>query len=68
MINDPNFKEVYHAIYGSFTILKNSLLCVAIIVNAFSKDNNNKAPISNKIDVDLDTFNPFSKKTNLRLL
>lgn len=65
---DPQFRPTFTLIYNVVTIIKNIFLCTAIIVNAFSKDNNNKAPISNKIDVDLDTFNPFTKKTNLRLL
>ena len=68
LFNDPQFRPTFILVYNVVTIIKNIFLCTAIIVNAFSSNNNSKAPISNKIDLDLDTFNPFTKKTNLRLL
>lgn len=66
--SNPQFRTSFTLIYNVVTIIKNIFLCTAIFVNASSADSNSKIKSSNKIDVDLDTFNPFNKKTNLRLL
>lgn len=34
MAHDPSIKNLYNSIYGMFTVMKNILLCVAIVTNA----------------------------------
>ena len=63
MFNDPDFRFQYTIIYGFVTIIKNVFICMAIVVNANIEDQASKA---NKIiDIDLGTFNPLTKSTNL---
>ena len=63
MSKDPAFRDQYHLIYGCFTIIKNALLCIGILVNKNLKvvvERNASAP-----DLDLGTFNPLPNKPNL---
>jgi hypothetical protein len=61
-LNDPNFRNQYIIIYGSVTIIKDILLTVAIIVNAYINDG--KIRFDKNIDVDLGAFYPLQKNTN----
>ena len=62
MYKNPNFKTEFTIIYGTITIIKNIFLCIAILVNANSiqQQKNNNDPI----DVDLGSFNPLTNKPN----
>lgn len=63
MSKDPAFRDQYHLIYGCFTIIKNALLCIGILVNKNLKvvvERNTTDP-----DLDLGTFNPLPNKPNL---
>jgi len=66
LIKDNNFKNTYHVVYGSFTILKNLLIIIGIYVN--HKNEINKMEKNKPIEVDLGTFTPYSDKTILNLL
>ena len=63
MVKDPAFKNTYHLIYGSFTIIKNLLLCTGIIINSYyltNEQQKKKLPT----DIDLGSFNPLTNKPN----
>lgn len=55
MINDPSFREQYIYIYSTFNIIKNGLLCVAIII----KNNIEKSIIT---DSPFESFYPFNNQ------
>lgn len=62
MSKDPSFKNTYHLMYGSFTIIKNLLLCTSIIVNKNFADQKNGG--DKLADIDLGSFNPLPNQTN----
>ena len=57
MINDLNFREQYVIIYNSFNIIKNGILCIALIIK-HSIDNNRKD--SKGLEYPFDNFYPFN--------
>jgi len=62
MFGKPGFDSQYLVIISTLTIIKNILLCIALIVNknlAPSKDNN-----SIPSNLNLDTYQPLNKQTN----
>ena len=63
MYKNPEFRIEFTIIYSSVTLIKNVLLCIAILVNNYNvkKEMNNSIPL----DIDLGTFNPLSQHTNL---
>ena len=61
MINNPAFREEYTIIYGTVTIIKDILLTVAVLVNAYITNHQNR--LNDPIDIDLGTFNPLQNKT-----
>jgi hypothetical protein len=61
-LTDPNFRTQYIIIYGIVTIIKDVLLSVAILVNAYI--NNDDKRLEKVIDVDLGAFYPLQKNTN----
>lgn len=63
---NADFKHIYTLVYNSVTIIKNLFLCIAIGVNAQLETEETKDSFS--IDIDLGTFNPFTKTTNLNIL
>ena len=60
--NEPGWKEQYTLIYSSIAILKNILLCMAILVNSkqFLKNKSNAIPV----DLNPGSFTPFNKSIN----
>lgn len=62
MIKDPAFRDQYHIIYGFITIIKNALLCAAVIVNRSLQNNQSNIPVASNID--LGKFYPLNKNTN----
>ncbi len=59
MFSNPAFKAQYTIIYSSITIIKDVLVSVAILVNVYVNNNQNR--LNNPIDIDLGTFNPLQK-------
>ncbi|MEO7581668.1 MAG: hypothetical protein ABIS74_01640 [Ferruginibacter sp.] len=63
LLQNTENKELYNNIYGFFTILKNVLLCIAIVV---AKNSNVKDETPNiNVNLELENFTPFNKNTNL---
>ena len=60
LVQDLASKHLYNNIYGFFTILKNVLLCTAVIVYKNSKFKEEQSNINN-INLELDAFIPFKK-------
>ena len=52
MNKDPAFKYQYNIIYGCFTILKNTLLCIAVFVNRTSNISIKEKMIAPNLDLD----------------
>lgn len=63
LLENSENKILYNDIYGSFTILKNILLCVAVVVAKNSAKNDNQSNIN--INLELDTKLPFNNKSNI---
>ena len=63
MNKDPGFKDQYHIIYGCFTILKNTLLCIGVIINKTSGGLSVVKTLEPNLD--LESFYPQPKNTNL---
>ena len=59
LLQDSDNKHLYNDIYGFFTILKNILLCTAVIVYKNSKIKDEQSNIN--INLEMDTFIPFKK-------
>lgn len=59
LLQDMHNKLLYNDIYGFFTILKNILLCTAVIVAKNSKIKEEQSNIN--INLEPDTFTPFNK-------
>jgi hypothetical protein len=53
MSADPQFADQYNIIYDSFTILKDTLLCIAIFVNKSRSQNNKQFNIPISINLDI---------------
>ena len=62
MINDPSFKPIYRLTYGSFTIIKNILICVGVFINYLSYKNKIKYKAS--LSLDFAEVSSFQKNTN----
>lgn len=62
MSKDPAFRDQYHIIYGCITIIKNTLFCVAVIVNKMLAIHLDVRPVAS--DIDLGKFYPLNKNTN----
>lgn len=56
--DDPNFKRQYTIIYTTVTVIKNLLLCIAILIKETPKNESDKL----FFDVDLDSFNPSNNQ------
>ncbi|MBL7701209.1 MAG: hypothetical protein JNM14_03075 [Ferruginibacter sp.] len=56
--DDPNFKRQYTIIYTTVTVIKNLLLCIAILIKETPKIESDKV----FFDVDLDSFNPSNNQ------
>jgi len=63
LLQNKENKILYNDIYGTFTILKNILLCVAVIVAKNSTNNDNPSDIN--VSLDLDTKILFNNKANI---
>lgn len=63
LLQNPEYKKLYNDIYGTFTILKNILLCTAVIVAKNSTPNDDKSNIN--VNLELETSIPFKNKANL---
>lgn len=59
LLQNPEYKKLYNDIYGTFTILKNILLCAAVIVAKNSTIKNDPSTIN--VNLELDTTIPFKK-------
>lgn len=59
LLQNSDNKNLYNNIYGFFTILKNILLCVGVIVSRNSAIKNEESNIN--INLELEAFNPFNK-------
>jgi len=59
LLQDTHNKFLYNNIYGFFTILKNALLCTAVVVSRNSTYGIKKEGID--INLELETFTPFNK-------
>lgn len=62
MFNEPGFTTQYTIIYSSITILKDILLCTAIMANKNSTFHKNIENIPTNLN--LDSFQPFNKSIN----
>ncbi len=60
MENEPNFKSQYFIIVSTITIIKNILLCTAVIVNKNLAVHKNNTSIPSNLN--LDNFEPFNNK------
>ena len=56
MINDLNFRNQYVIIYNTFNIIKNLLLCVALMMKP---DNNKKGTVPGQPDFPFESFLPY---------
>jgi hypothetical protein len=63
LLQDPAHKVLFNDVYGTFTILKNILLCVAVIVAKNSIKNLTKTTIN--VNLEWDTEIPFNNKANI---
>jgi len=63
LLQNKENKILYNDIYGTFTILKNILLCVAVIVAKNSRNNEKSSNID--VTIQLDTKIPFNNKANI---
>ena len=63
LLQNSENKKLYNDIYGFFTILKNILLCVAVIVAKKFKIKDETADIN--INLELETFIPYNPQANL---
>ncbi len=59
LLQDLHNKALYNNIYGFFTILKNVLLCTAVVVSNNPTTKNEKSNID--INLELETYTPFNK-------
>jgi hypothetical protein len=63
LLQNAENKKLYNDIYGFFTILKNILLCVAVIVFKNSEIKNETSDIN--VNLELETFIPYNNQANL---
>ena len=63
LLQNPESKKLYNDIYGTFTILKNILLCTAVIVAKNSTIKDDKSNI--EVTLELETSIPFKNKAKL---
>lgn len=59
MIGETHFREQYVIIYNSFNIIKNLLLCVALIIK---QNNNFIGRETNQVNYPFDNFHPFNNQ------
>ncbi len=62
LLQNAEYKILYNDIYGTFTILKNTLLCTAVVVAKNSTKNDEQFGIN--VNLELDTKIPFNNKAN----